>query len=88
MNISSVSSFPTGCILLDRPVAETHVAKYVGMYLGRLTSGNCAQRTAEKSKKNNVLKRLAGRKWDSSKSLLIGTCKAYINLPYGVAVRH
>jgi hypothetical protein len=48
MNISSVSSFLTGCILLDRPVAETHVAKYVGIYLDRLTLRNRVQRIVEK----------------------------------------
>jgi len=65
MHISSMPSFPAGCILTDRPFVETHVAKYEGMYLDRLTWRNCIQKTVEKVRKNSVLKRLAGRKWDS-----------------------
>jgi len=73
-----MSGFPTGCILSDRPAVKTHVAKYVGMYLDRLTWRNCVQKTVEKVRKNSVLKRLVGRKWDSLRSILIGTCKAYM----------
>jgi hypothetical protein len=69
MNISSVSSFPTGCILSDRSAVETHVTKYVGIYLDRLTWGNRIQKTVEKVRKNSVQKRMAGRKWDSSRSI-------------------
>jgi len=49
------------------------------MYLdGKLTWRNHVEKTVGKSKEQqSVLKRLAGRKWDSSRSILIGTCKAY-----------
>jgi ribonuclease HI len=71
----------------NKPVVKTHVAKYLGMYLDRkLTWRNHVQKTAEKFKeKLSVLKRLAGSKWGSSRSILNATYKAYIKpiLQYG-----
>jgi hypothetical protein len=60
MNISSVSCFPTGCISSDRLAVETHVAKYVGMYLDRLKWRNRIQKTVDKSMEKQCLEK-AGR---------------------------
>jgi hypothetical protein len=50
------------------------------MYLdGKLTWKNHVERTVEKTKKKlNVLKRFAGSKWGSSRSVLNATYRAYI----------
>jgi hypothetical protein len=56
-----MSGFPTGCILSDRPAVKTHVAKYVGMYLDRLTWRNCVQKTVEKGKEKQCPEQ-AGKK--------------------------
>jgi hypothetical protein len=53
-------------------------AEYLGMYLeGKLTWKNHVERTVKKTKKKlNVLKKLAGSKWGSSRSVLNVTYKA------------
>jgi hypothetical protein len=71
----------------NKPVVQTQEAKYLGMYLdGKLTWKNHVERTIAKTKKKlNVLKRLTGSKWGSSRSVLNATYKAYIKpaLQYG-----
>jgi hypothetical protein len=62
----------------NKPVVQTQEAVYLGMYLDRkLTWKNHVEITVEKTKKKlNVLKRLAGSKWGSSRSVLNATYKA------------
>jgi hypothetical protein len=56
----------------NSPVVWTQVARYLEIYLvGTLTWRNHIQKTVEKTKRKlNVLKRLAGTKWSSSRSVL------------------
>jgi trans-2-enoyl-CoA reductase len=72
---------PTASLKINKkPVVETQEVKYLGMYLGgKLTWKNHVERTVEKTKKKlNVMKRLAGSKWGSSRSVLSAT---YIACP-------
>jgi hypothetical protein len=72
---------PTSSLKINnKPVVQTQEAKYLGMYLdGKLTWENHVERTVKKTKKKlNVMKRLAGSKWGSSRSVLSAT---YIACP-------
>jgi hypothetical protein len=82
---------PTSTLKINnKPVVETQEAKYLGMYLdGKLTWKNHVERTVTKTKKKlNVLKRLEGSKWGSSRSVLNATYRTYIKpaLQYGCGI--
>jgi hypothetical protein len=71
----------------NNPVVQRQDARYLEMYLdGKLAWRNHVLKTAEKAKRKlNVLNRLAGTKWGSSRSALNATYKTYIKtiLQYG-----
>jgi hypothetical protein len=64
----------------NNPVVQTQDARYLAVYLdGKLTWRNHIKKTVGKTKRKlNVLKRLAGTKWGSSRSVLNAAFKACI----------